>query len=944
MESLLKLQPVNVDALNIAAACARSLGQVAKAEKYLTSAIRLKPDFADAHNNLGSLLHSLNRLDEAQAFYQRAIAARPEFADAYFNLGLLHHSTDRFDDAEMAYRRAIELRPDYAEAHMNLGNILKLKNRYSECESAYRNAVTVRPAYAQAHNNLGLLLHHLKRFSEAEAAYRIALAVQSDYTDALCNLGALFMEEGRFPEAEVAFRQTLAVQPASVKAAHNLGKLFHILNRHADAEEAYNYALTIKSDNADVLCDLGSLYSENDRLAEAEAAYLRAITYRPDHVLAHCNLGNLLNRLERSSEAEDAYRMAMSLQPDFANAYFNLGNLLMGDNRVAEAEASYRRVLELCPDHIDALNNLGLILHMHKRHGEAEDAFRHALAIRPDYSDAYNNLGLLLADLKRTQAAEAAYRQAVTIRPDFAEAHNNLGLLLVDLKRVQEAEAAYRQAVAIHPGFSEVHNNLGILLVNCERFSDAETAFRSAAACKPDNGYSVGQIDHMMRYQCAWASLSESEKAITSLLATDRATGVSPFALLAIPDISPLQQRQAGKMFAEKYLHADLPIIPLRAEAASKNRLRIGYLSEDFHEHATAWLLAGVLERHDRSSLSVFAYSYGPDCEAPIRQRLISACERFRDIRSLSDQDAARQIAEDEIDILVDLKGYTGNTRLGIPALRPAPVIVSWLGYPGTLGDSRLADFIIGDPVVTPLSHAGHFSEALALMPHCYQPTDRERAIGNKPTRAEAGLPESGFVFCSFNQSYKFNPQMFSLWCRLMEQVPHSVLWLLEPNSAAIANLRTEAVARGIDPSRLIFAPKRPQTDHLGRLQLADLALDTFPCTSHTTGSDALWAGVPLVTKIGETFASRVAASLLYAAGLPELVTTSDSSYFDLALTLAQHPDHLAAIRKKLHTGRTESRLFNSARFAKDLERIYFAIWAQHAAGEKSSFALAPSA
>jgi len=314
----------------------------------------------------------------------------------------------------------------------------------------------------------------------------------------------------------------------------------------------------------------------------------------------------------------------------------------------------------------------------------------------------------------------------------------------------------------------------------------------------------------------------------------------------------------------------------------------------------------------------------------------------FRDIRELSDRAAAALIADDGIDILVDLKGYTQHSRLEITALRPAPVIVSWLGYPGTLGHARLADYLIGDAMVTPPEHAGHFSETLALMPHCYFPTDRQRAIGSKPGRAEAGLPEKGFVFCSFNQSVKFNPASFDVWCRLLSDVPGSVLWLLAPSAPAIANLRREALTRGADADRLIFAPLKPLTEHLGRLQLADLALDTYPYTSHTTGTDALWAGVPLVSRIGDTFVGRVAASLLNTVGLPELVTESWESYFSLAKTLALAPQGLAAIRQKLADRRLTSPLFDTLRFTRDLERLYSRVWQQHLEGRKEIISLAP--
>jgi predicted O-linked N-acetylglucosamine transferase (SPINDLY family) len=299
----------------------------------------------------------------------------------------------------------------------------------------------------------------------------------------------------------------------------------------------------------------------------------------------------------------------------------------------------------------------------------------------------------------------------------------------------------------------------------------------------------------------------------------------------------------------------------------------------------------------------------------------------------LSHVAAAQQILDDGIDILVDLKGYTTNARLEILALRPAPVQATWLGYAGTLGHPRLADYLIGDPIVTPLQDKDNYGEALALMPNCYQPNDDKRDIGARPSRTGAGLPARGFVFCSFNQSYKFTPEMFDLWCRLLAAVPGSVLWLLETIEAGAANLRREAHARGIAPERLVFAPRRTQAEHLARLQLADLALDTFPYTSHTTASDALWAGVPLVARQGQTFASRASGSILHAAGLPDLVTQSGADFYRLALELATSPARLARVRSSLAANRVSCALFDTKRFTRDLERLFRRMWTGYRAG-----------
>ncbi|MDP4028258.1 MAG: methyltransferase domain-containing protein [Gallionella sp.] len=618
---------------------------------------------------------------------------------------------------------------------------------------------------------------------------------------------------------------------------------------------------------------------------------------------------------------------------------------LYAEGKYAEALTLSKSLLDIQSATADALN----IAAASSRHlGDlkaAEDYWNKTVRVKPDHADAHNNLGNLLLELHRFTEAEAAYRQALSIQPDYAEAHFNLGNLCRILKRDTEAEAAYLRAIDTCPDYADAHCNLGVLYLDLKRFAEAEIAFRATIECKPDHGHALGKYDFIRRYFCAWRDLPEHERTIAHLIDTGQMTGLAPFDILAIPRLTARQQRQASMSFAamtycalplQKQMHKTMP--------APKRSLRIGYLSADFYEHATARLLAGVIEHHDKAKISVFGYTYGTDRSDPARRRIIAACEVFRNLEPLSDLAAAQQIAADEVDILVDLKGYTAEARPGITALRPAPVIVNWLGYPGTLGHPRLADYIIGDPIVTPLEHAAHFSETLALMPHCYQPNDNSRPIGRKPTRLEAGLPESGFVFGCFNQNYKFNPEIFSLWCRLLEAVPDSVLWLLKSREAqAIENLLNEAAARQVPPERIIFAPALPPTEHLGRIQLIDLALDTYPITSHTTASDALWAGVPLVTRQGETFVSRVAASLLNAVGLPELITTSNEDYFKLALSLAQDAARLAAIREQLRTNRLARPLFNTELFTRDLERLLAEIWAKHTQGSKTPFALNPS-
>jgi len=691
------------------------------------------------------------------------------------------------------------------------------------------------------------------------------------------------------------------------------------------------------ADSAEEHFRLGNTLDDLKRHDDAVASYRKALAINPDFAEAHSNLGGTLNELGRYVEAAVSCEKALALRPDFAEAHNNLASALIGLKHFARAAASCEMALVLRPDFAEAHFNLGNALSELKRHDEAIACYRRAITLRPDFAEAYNSLGSALIELNRHFEAIKSCEKALALKSDFAEAHGNLGLALAALDRHEEAIASCQKALAIKPDLAAAHINLGNAFNDIKRFEEAIASYLQALELEPDLPEVRISLVHARQHLCEWPQVTPEIAALRAQVTQGRSGKISPFGFLALPETEAREQYLCARQFAEEQYRAFLSRPPLCAGAvrAAGGKIRIGYLSADFHEHATSYLLAEVIERHDHNDFEVFGYSCGPDDASPMRRRMQAAFDTFREINRLSHEAAARQILDDRIDILVDLKGYTENNRLAISALRPAPVQVSWLGYPGTLGHPRLADYLIGDSIVSPLEHADYYSETLALMPHCYQPNDRQRIIGARPSRMAAGLPADGFVFCSLNQCYKITPAMFDLWCRLLTEVPDSVLWLLQSTSAAEHNLRREAQARGVAAERIVFAPRRPLAEHLGRLQLADLALDTYPVTSHTTASDALWAGVPLVARQGETFVSRVAASIVHAAGLPELITTNSEEYYRLALELATRPDQLAKIKAHLAANRLSCPLFDGDRFVRDLERLFRRIWEDYRAGAR---------
>ncbi|MDP2978708.1 MAG: tetratricopeptide repeat protein, partial [Thiobacillus sp.] len=624
--------------------------------------------------------------------------------------------------------------------------------------------------------------------------------------------------------------------------------------------------------------------------------------------------------------------------PENVNALYNLGLLLSESDRADEAEAAFRQSLKIRPDQADVYNDLGNVLMARLRFDEAEQAYRQAIALWPGYADAHCNLAILLMEFRRMEEAWSLLQRCLHLQPDHANALNAMGNLLRQAGRLEEAEKAYRDALKIRPDSANFHGNLGNLLMELNRPAEAEAGFRQAVALEPTYAYALGQAASCARQLLAWSHAAADEASIISNI-EQAAPGIPSRIIMFLPSAGAQLQLQAALLASQNKIRPFLDKPPLFSPATHPpgQRLRIGYLSADFREHPVMHLLGGVFELHDRARFKIHAYSIGRNARDRHRERVEENVEVFRDVRMMSDGDAAGLIAGDGIDILVDLTGNTTDSRLGITASRPAPIIVNWLGYPGTLGHARLADYIIGDPVATPADQAEFFSETLAQMPNCCLPNDRKRPIGRVPTRDEEGLPAGALVFSSFNQSFKLIPETFDVWCNLLRDIPGSILWMGALSAAAKDNLRREADARGVEAGRIIFAHKKQDiADHLGRLSLADLALDSFPYTSHSTGCDALWAGVPLITKIGETFASRIAASLLHTVGLPELIAATWEEYFDLAYTLATQPEKLKAVREKLAHGRLSSPLFDTVQFTHDLEALYLRMWEQYQSGRRA--------
>ncbi len=615
-----------------------------------------------------------------------------------------------------------------------------------------------------------------------------------------------------------------------------------------------------------------------------------------------------------------------------AEAQWRKGVKASGAGLWADAKRHFTRAAYLTPDQGIFWTNLAQALRKLGELAPAETAARRAVALDPSDLLARKLCGVTLTEQHRYADAVAVFAALPSGAPTDHDFHCEYGQALYMLGRIVESTRQFILSFTCKPDFVPAHARLSNAFARLGMHSEAAECLRTVEMLQPWDAQALGNLVHQTQNACQWDRLVHDTARLHESIEHHAPAQTTPFTYLAM-DSTPRQQRLAAQISARFEFGAVKPLpVERRAPRAAGERLRIAYVSGDFQHHATAMLMTEVLEMHDRERFEIFLYSYGPDDNSDWRRRVMRSSEHWFDAAQISDLDLARRIRADGIDIAVDLKGFTRATRMKVFAYRPAPIQVAWLGYPGTCG-ADFIDYVIGDPVVTPREAQPDYSERIAQMPWSYQPNDRQRPLGTPATRAMCGLPAHAFVFCCFNNAYKIMPAVFERWCALLHAVPDSVLWLYEANPQATDNLLREAQQRGIDPGRIFFAPFVAQDKHLARLAAADLFLDTLPYNAHTTASDALWAGVPLVTCIGDTFASRVAASLLRAVGCDELVTRSLDEYQALALALAGDRTRLAGIRQRLIDAREEAPLFDSPRFAIGIEQLFERMAQRHREG-----------
>jgi protein O-GlcNAc transferase len=772
-------------------------------------------------------------------------------------------------------------------------------------------------------------LHQMGRLLEAQAIYERLLANNPDDAELLNLYGISQLQRKNLDAAEKTLHHLTKIHPSFSKGHINLANVLMEKGNLHEAAIHFKIAIQIEPGNPAPSYNLGLLLAKMKNYPEALASFSTALSFTPDDPELNVCCGTTLLKLGRPAEALSLFDHALDLTSAHPQALMNRGIALQELKRLTEALASHEKALALRPDYAEALLNRGNVLEELGLLHEALLSYQKALVVRPNYAEAHNNSGNVLLKLARPEEALTSYRSALEILPDYAEAHLGVGNVLMELKRPQETLLSYERALGIRSDFVPALLNKGIILWDLKRFDDAIAAYDRVLGLAPDNADALSEIVFLYQTTCNWEALQPArERLIEAVRAKNNR--VNPFILLSVSD-DPALHQTAARAYIQGMQIDWRKITPIAASAC--DRIRVGYFSADFHDHATLHLMAGLLESHDRKRFEIHAFSYGSALEDGFRSRARNAVAIFHECSALSHEEIIQKAHSVGLHIAVDLKGHTRNTRLEIFMARIAPVQVSFLGYPGTLG-AGFMDYVIADPTVLPMDQQPFYDEKIVHLPDTYQPNDRQRIIAKTtPARIDVGLPPEGFVYCCFNNIYKITPEFFASATRILSAVPGSVLWLLSTDEQAIQRLRAAAAASGVDGARLIFGPSLPTPEHLARYRLADLFLDTLPYNAHTTASEALWAGLPVLTRLGKAFAGRVAGSLLRAVGLPELVTESITDYEALAITLGRDPARMAALKAKLAAAIPHAPLFDTERFTRHLEDAFRMMVDRHSAG-----------
>jgi len=876
-------------------------GRLAQAHALLSQALDSAPGNADALHLMGLVAQRAGQHAAAIDLIQQAVRANPAHQLYYVNLGNSFQDAGRVVDAIACFRKAIQLNPGYAEAHNNLGNALRDHGDLDAAAKSYRDALAIRPAYSYAHNNLANLLRDRGQLDEAIRGYRKAIASSPDYVEAHNNLANALRAQGKLDAAVAEYHKALALAPGFVDAHNNLGNVLLDQGHRDEAVACYRTAIALQPDFPVAYFNLGNAFRAQDRSPAAVESYRKAISLKPDYAEAHFNLGVALAAMGGASEAIASYRDAIRFRPaGYAEAELNLGILLQAQDRPDEALACFRRVVAQKPNSAEAYHNLGALLTNRGDMAGAVESFGFALHCMPDYPDAHNGLGNALLNQGKNDEAHEHFRRALALKPDYAEAWGNLGSVLTNLGKYDEAVACYRKTLELKPGYAEAYNNLAGLFTLQARFDEALECYRKALplASDPASTYSNYLFAHAYHFLSGPAAY------------LDLARG---WEVACVPE----PERRAAR--SRRFNRAPL----------AGRRLRVGYVSGDFRQHAASHFLAELFSRHDRNRIELFGYTTSPLRDA-VTERLQALAEHWVPVAGRSDSVVRDRIEADAIDVLVDLSGHTAGNCLGAIARRAAPVQAHYLGYFASTGLTEM-DYWIGDTILTPAAADAHFSERIWRLPQVWVSYD-----GNRQAPVADWHPAAdGSVWLgSFNNLGKLTPATLALWARVLHALPQGRL-LLKTRDLADPGCRQRVLddfaRHGIAAGRIELqdasaTPSWPE--HMAYYNRLDIALDPVGAVGGgTTTCDALWMAVPVVALLGDRMASRMTASMLDAIGHPEWIAASEAEYIDKVVALARDVDRRKALRPRQRAEMAASPLCDAQGLAGELERAYIAMF-----------------
>ena len=788
---------------------------------------------------------------------------------------------------------------------------------------------------SNSHNNIQILfgqayqLQEGGRLKDAEQIYSNLLEISRSHVGAKTMLGIIYIQTERDDEGIKLLKSSLKKDPKQFWAHNALGAGYLNKKQYQEAIFSFNKAVILKPNYIEAYFNLAKTYSELHKFEEAITHYLKCIEIDPSYPSPYNNLGSIylkdLNEYERSASNFQKY---VDLVPSSNEGFAGLAKALEKLDRHEEALASYAHAIQLKPDFSIAYHNQGVILDKLDRHEEALASYAHAIQLKPDDPNNYFSQGVVLAKLGRHEEALASYAHAIQLKPDFSDAYYNQGVILHNLKRYEDARASLGLAIQFKPDFCEAYHQLGKTLDTLTCYDAALACFAHAIQLKPETDYLLGDYMHAKKNLCDWADFDSWISKLKNQLKNNKL--ISPFQCASLID-NPMLQKQATENSQRDIRQVRSKFSAIRKYQEHK-KIRIGYFSPDFRGHPVSFLTAELYEVHNRDQFEITAFSFAHTPQDPMTKRLINGFDHFIDVTEMTDEKIIELAREMEIDIAVDLTGFTGAGRLEIFLMRVAPIQISYIGYLGTMGAEHY-DYLLADHFLIPHSKQLFYSEKIAYLPS-YQVNDSKYVISERQySRKELELPEKAFIFCCLNNTYKISPATFDGWMRIMHAVDDSVLMLYKTSEIAPKNLRAEALSRGIDPDRLVFVGAIPLPEHLARYRVADLFLDTLPYNAGTTASDALRVGLPVLTQAGDSFASRMAGSILTALGMSELITVSPIEYESVAIDLATNPARLTAIKAKLMRNIASSGFFNAQPFAQHIEILYKEMYRRHQVG-----------